>query len=67
MPRTPHELYADYAEVGLRPDLVPDEARTLAGLLMQDPSYLDPKHINHAVVAGDVRQLYEIANPEPEA
>lgn len=64
MPRTAHELYGLHSEFGVLPGLAPDEAQTLAGLLMQDASYLDPKHVNHDVVVADVRQLYAIANPE---
>lgn len=64
MTRTVHALYSRYGAEGVTPDLTPDEARSLAKALMGEPAYFDHEHVDHHVLAADVRRLYEISTPE---
>jgi hypothetical protein len=64
--RNPHELYSLYSQHGVLPGMQPDEARSLARVLIGSEQYQTAAHPDHAIVTGDVRALYEMANPTTE-
>jgi hypothetical protein len=66
MPRNSHDLYSSYAQCGVTPDLLPEEAQTLARTLIGEAAYQDPKHDLHSLVVSDVAALYAMASPEPQ-
>ena len=64
--RNEHILFGEYSQVGVRPDLPPDEALSLARVLIGSEQYQNPGHPDSAIVKRDVGQLYTIANQPAE-
>lgn len=64
--RNAHQLYSDYSQFGVLPGLQPEEARSLARVLIGSEQYQRANHPDHAIVTADVRALYEAANPATE-